>query len=140
MLFDDKKQRLPPADLSPGANIHSNDGCSYMTGWMEELGRRKCVDGRVPLPGEDKAAVVRLDGQFEILGEKDYFTPAGWDGGEVCAPNGEELSRLWTANLDVRSVSLDVRQVDSRNIITLSSITCMRAKAFSCQREKVPRP
>jgi len=97
VLFDDKKQRLRPADLSPGAN---NDGCSYMSGWMLELGRRKCVDGRVPLAGEDQAAVVRLDGQFKILGEKDYFTPTGWDGGEVCAPNGEELSRLWTGNLN----------------------------------------
>lgn len=96
-LYGDKMQRLRPADFSPGAN---NDGCSYMSGWMIELGKKKCVDGRVSLPGEEQAAVVRLDEHFEILGEKDYFTPLGWDGGEVCVPNGEELSRMWTINLN----------------------------------------
>lgn len=69
---------------------------------MIELGKRKLKDSVAgQVPGEDQAAIVRLDDQFEILGERDYFVPIGWDGGEVCAPNGEELSRIWHENLTV---------------------------------------
>lgn len=100
VLFDDKQRSLRPADLSPGAN---NDGCSYMSGWMAEIGKRKS-EGINTLSGEDQAAVIRLDGQFKLLGERDYFAPIGWDDGEVCAPNGKELSQLWSVNLNVSSM------------------------------------
>ncbi|KLO08362.1 S-adenosyl-L-methionine-dependent methyltransferase [Schizopora paradoxa] len=97
ILCDENRTHLPVADFSPGAN---NDGCSYLSGWMAELGKIK-MKGSVlgQVSGEDQAAIVRLDNQFEILGERDYFGPIGWDGGEVCAPNGEELSRIWHVNL-----------------------------------------
>ena len=96
-LFDDKKERLPPADLSPGAE---NSGRSWFSAWLIENGSRKADGGRVPPPGEDQPALVRADGQFEILGERDYYIPMGWDGGDI--PYGAELSKMWTLNLEVR--------------------------------------
>lgn len=81
----------------------------------------------MPPPGDQQPDIVRADGQFDILGERDFFVPVGWDGGDNNIPHGEELSRMWSTNLEV-SLSLQA----------LCVFCVKRTNEFSFESQAIP--
>lgn len=73
-----------------------NDGRSWFARWMLEVTDRWTSKGHANTEGDKLSSLIRNDTQFELLGEKAYWSPVNWDGDGV--PNGSEIGRLMVLN------------------------------------------
>lgn len=92
-VFNSDKQLCIPASTNGRT---PNDGRSWFARWMLEVTDRWTSKGHANTEGDKLSSLIRNDAQFELLGEKAYWSPVNWDGDGI--PNGSEIGRLMVLN------------------------------------------
>lgn len=105
-VFNSDKQLCIPASTNGRT---PNDGRSWFARWMLEVTDRWTSKGHANTEGDKLSSLIRNDAQFELLGEKAYWSPVNWDGDGI--PNGSEIGRLMVLNAIVSHTPQDGTKV-----------------------------
>ncbi|THH09451.1 hypothetical protein EW145_g2015 [Phellinidium pouzarii] len=97
-IYNVDKQPYPLALVNDSA---SNDKIrSWFARWLFEATARWTTKAQQNTEGDKLHILMREDSQFEYLGQKTYYSPINWDGGDQEGIlNGAEIGKLMLLNV-----------------------------------------
>lgn len=92
-VYTPEKQHCRLASTEVSA---SPEGGSWLARWMYEVTSRWTSKGHMHTQGDKLGTLIRNDGQFDLKGERAYWSPINWDGEDI--PDGYEIGQLMVLN------------------------------------------
>ncbi|THH02955.1 hypothetical protein EW145_g6660 [Phellinidium pouzarii] len=103
-FFADAVTLIYNSDKQPYLLVNPEEGDSadrsWFARWLFEVTERWTTKAQQNTEGDELHILIREDGQFEDVKQKEYYSPVNWDGEDPAEiPNGTEIGKLMVLNI-----------------------------------------